>query len=364
MTAALDMAAPAHAADRAAERRAALARWGWGAAALVPLPGDASHRRYFRLADPSGRRALLMDVPLELEPIQPFLTLARHLGRLGLSAPQILAEDADLGLALIEDFGEATYTRLLDGGADPQPLYERAVDVLIALHADPHAAEVDAPPFDLAPLMVEVHLFVDWYLPVVLRRPLDAGVRRDLLALWVDLLSGTAERRDTLALADYHVDNLMVLDRPGVASVGLLDFQDGMIGSRAYDLMSLLEDARRDVPADHAHALRTRYHTSHPCDAAFEDDYARLAVQRHAKVAGIFTRLWLRDGKPAYLAHIPRVLRLLKAALALPPAAALAHCLASHCAGWDAPLPPAAEAGRWRGLTPAGTPPPRQEPPP
>ncbi|MCA8933356.1 MAG: aminoglycoside phosphotransferase, partial [Rhodospirillaceae bacterium] len=227
MTAALDIAAPAPAEDRlaedrAAERQAALAHWGWGTAALALLPGDASHRRYFRLVAPSGARALLMDVPLDLEPIQPFLTLARHLGRLGFSAPRILAEDAAAGLALIEDFGEATYTRLLDAGADPRPLYERAVDVLVALHADPRAAVVDAPPFDLAPLMVEVHLFVDWYLPVVLRRPLDAGVRRDLLALWVELLDGTARRRDTLALADYHVDNLMVLDRPGVAAVGLL----------------------------------------------------------------------------------------------------------------------------------------------
>ena len=358
MTAALDRSARRAPDDRAAERLAALDRWGWADAAQQPLPGDASHRRYIRLTARSGARALLMDVPLALEPVQPFLTLARHLKRLGLSAPEILAEDAGTGLILIEDFGDATYTRLLDGGADPVPLYDQAVDVLIALHADPRAAAVAVPPFDLTPLMDEIRLFTDWYLPVALRAPLGDARRQDLLDLWADLLEPAAARRNTLALADYHVDNLMALDRPGVAAVGLLDFQDGMIGSTAYDLMSLLEDARRDVPPDLAHHLRRRYHADHPATAAFDDDFARLSAQRHAKVAGIFVRLWLRDGKPAYLAHMPRVVAMLRGALARGPLHGLAAFLNAHCVGWDGPLPTNAP-DRWRRLTPAG----REAPP-
>jgi aminoglycoside/choline kinase family phosphotransferase len=320
-------------AERAELIAAFLAASGWGHAARRTLAGDASFRRYDRLEAPPFR-AVLMDAPPPQEDVRPFLAVARLLRGLGLSAPGILAEDIAAGLLLLEDFGDATYTRLLAQGAAEEPLYALAVDLLIALHRafDPAAAS-DVPPYDDARLLTEASLLVDWYLPAITGRPTDPALREEYLALWRGLLPLARAVPASLVLRDYHVDNLILLaERGGVAACGLLDFQDAVIGPVTYDLVSLLEDARRDVPAELAAAMRQRYLAAFPAldRDAFAASYAVLGAQRNCKIVGIFTRLWRRDGKPQYLGHIPRVWRLIESDVAHPALAPLAAWLDRH----------------------------------
>jgi hypothetical protein len=330
--------------DERGERLASfLAACGWADAALLPLPGDASFRRYVRLAGGRGR-AMLMDAPPPQENVRPFLAVARLLHRLGLSAPLIHAEDAEAGFLLLEDFGDDTYTRLLAAGAGETPLYALAVDVLVALNRR-FAADMapDLPPYDEARLLAEAALLVDWYLPALTGRPTDAALREDYLALWRALLPLARGVPETLVLRDYHVDNLMRLDgRPGIAACGLLDFQDAVLGPLSYDLVSLLEDARRDVPGDLAAAMRARFLAAFPAldRAAFDRSYAVLGAQRNCKIVGIFTRLCVRDAKPGYLPHIPRVWRLIAADLRHPALAPLAQWLDRHIPAAARLVPP------------------------
>jgi len=232
------------------------------------------------------------------------------LRELGLSAPEVLAEDREQGFLLLEDFGNDTYTRLLEGGADEPRLYALAVDTLVAMQ---RAAELRGTPgmpaYDTERLLAEAALLVDWYMP------LAAELRNEYLALWRELLPDAEVSSPTLVLRDYHVVNLMLLaDRPGVRRCGLLDFQDAVTGPPSYDLVSLLEDARRDVSAALRRAMTERYLAAFPAfdRSEFLRSAAILAAQRNCKILGIFTRLWKRDGKPQYLAHIPRVWRLLE----------------------------------------------------
>jgi aminoglycoside/choline kinase family phosphotransferase len=302
-----------------AERQAAmadfLAVYGWHGVAPTTLAADASFRRYYRLTD-ARRRAILMDAPPPHEDVGPYITVAGILRDLGVSAPEIYAEDRERGFLLIEDFGDDLYTRLLARGADQTGLYALAIDTLIALHRAIARASVPALPFyDEARLLNEAALLVDWYAAIVLAEPLPQAARDDYLARWQLLLPLAAPPAPTLVLRDYHVDNLMLLPhRPGVRACGLLDFQDAVIGAPTYDLVSLLEDARRDVPSDLRAAMTDRYLAAFPDldRGAFARSAAILAAQRNCKILGIFTRLWRRDGKPAYLQHIPRVWGLLE----------------------------------------------------
>jgi len=308
------------------ERIAAFLRAsGWGAARRTPLAGDASFRRYERLTG-GPAPALLMDAPPGKEDVRPYVTVARHLEALGFSAPEIYAEDADTGLLVIEDFGDHTYTaRLEDAGAE-EPLYALAVDVLIALHSESRATAVAVPPYDEARLLEEASLLVDWYLPAVRGAAIPEALRRDYLDLWRAILPRADDVGATLVLRDYHVDNLMWLEgRSGIARCGLLDFQDAVIGSPAYDLISLLEDARRDIAPPLITAMRERYLAAFPAldRDAFSAASAILAAQRNCKIIGIFTRLLVRDGKPGYLDHIPRVWRLLEQDMRHPALASL-----------------------------------------
>ena len=312
---------------------------GWGDARSALLAGDASFRAYYRLR--RGRESVVvMDAPPPLEDVGPFVAVAAILRRLGLSAPAVLAKDRALGFLLIEDFGDDTYTRLLADGADEPALYELAIDVLIALQRSVAAsAAPELPPYDSDRLLGEAALLVDWYMPAVLGAPPDPGLREEYLMLWRRLLPLAAEPfRPTLVLRDYHIDNLMLLaGRTGVQRCGLLDFQDAVLGPPAYDLVSLLEDARRDVPEGLRRAMTERYLAAFPAldGAAFAQSAAILAVQRNCKILGIFTRLWKRDGKPAYLRHIPRLWRLIEHDLREPALGGIAHWLDRH-------LPPAA----------------------
>ncbi|EJM91751.1 aminoglycoside phosphotransferase [Pseudomonas sp. GM74] len=321
------------------QRAAFLTRAGFAGATLVALPADASTRRYFRL---EGAGLLLMDSPPDSEPIGPFVRIARQLQGLGLSAPALLAVDEVAGLALIEDFGHDTYTRLLLAGHLESDLYHLAVDTLVALHRAAPATELA--PYDGQRLADEYALFIDWYVPLLIGKDAARNVRDEYLALFADACRDVAKRREALVLRDFHVDNLMLLQgREGVAACGLLDFQDALVGAAAYDLMSLLEDARRDVPEALREALISHYLLQRPeLDApGFLEDYRRLAAQRHAKVLGIFVRLAGRDGKHGYLAHLPRTLGLFVRALDAEAFAPLRQWLDRHVPGWREQLPAA-----------------------
>jgi hypothetical protein len=320
--------------DRAGAIAGFLAANDWAGAAPVPLAGDASFRRYYRLAD-GARRAVLMDAPPpEQEKLPAYITVADILRDLGLSAPEIYAADHDAGLLLIEDFGDDTFTRALAAGADESALYALAIDTLVALqHTVASAGLPNLPRYDEARLLTEAGLLADWYAPAALGRKLPDAVRTEYLALWRDVLSLAKPDKPTLVLRDYHVDNLMRLpDRAGVKACGILDIQDAVIGSPAYDLVSLLEDARRDVPPALRTAMTERYLAAFPQidRAPFRRAAAILAAQRNTKIVGLFVRLWQRDGKPAYLAHLPRVWRLLEGDLAEPALAPLREWLARH----------------------------------
>src|ERR1700730_664517 len=288
---------------------------GWADIVPVPLAGDASFRRYHRLQG-NGRRAVLMDAPAPQEDVTPYIAVSALLRDLGFTAPEVFAEDRTGGFLLIEDFGDGTYTRLLDRGADERALYSLAIDTLVELQrAVERRGTPNLPPYDAPRLLAEAVLLVDWYAPVALGSPLSEASRDEFLALWQTILPQATLSRDTLVLRDYHVDNLMLLqDRSGVRSCGLLDFQDAVCGPPSYDLVSLLEDARRDVPAELRRTMIERYLAAFPAldRPAFHRSAAILAVQRNCKILGIFTRLWRRDGKPGYLAHIPRIWRLLE----------------------------------------------------
>ena len=320
-------------AERAMQIADFLADAGWAEVPRRPLAGDASFRRYKRL-EAAGRRAVLMDAPPPKEDVRPFIAVARLLHGLGLSAPQILAEDIADGLLLLEDFGDDTYTRLFAAGAEEERLYRLAVDLLIALHRSFRIPAVPIlPPYNDDRLLNEAALLVDWYLPAITGQPTEPKLREEYLAAWRGLLPVARGVPDTLVLRDYHVDNLMLLDgRSGVAACGLLDFQDAVIGPRSYDLVSLLEDARRDVPADLVAAMLRRYLDAFPAldRDAFAASYAVMGAQRNCKIVGIFTRLCVRDGKPVYLAHIPRVWRLIEQDLRHPALAAMARWLDRH----------------------------------
>jgi aminoglycoside/choline kinase family phosphotransferase len=310
---------------------------GWAGAAVAPLAADASFRRYFRL-EKAAETALVMDAPPDKENVRPWLVIARHLCALGFSAPRVLAADEAAGLVLLEDLGDDTFTRLLAKGESEAALYELAVDVLIDLHRRPAAQTVptELAPYDDARFLDEAALLTDWFLPAVGAAPRPES-RVAYLAAWRTALAAARAVPETLVLRDYHVDNLMLLpDRAGVARCGLLDFQDALRGPLAYDFVSLVEDARRDIAEPLRAAARRRYLAAFPAldAAAFDTACAVLGTQRHAKVIGIFTRLHRRDGKAQYLAHIPRVWRLLDRALPHP-------ALAPVRAWFDANVPTA-----------------------
>ncbi len=311
-----------------------LERHGWGGARRGRLAGDASFRHYDRIED-GLRRAVLMDAPPPTEDVRPFVAVARHLERLGYSAPRILGADEQAGLLLLEDLGDDTYTRLLARGADESALYRLAIDVLADLHRRADAVPAGLPRYDDARLAAEADLLVDWYAPGI-GVALSEEARAEYRAIWRALFPIARGVPETMVLRDFHVDNLLLLgDRDGVRACGLLDFQDAVAGPVTYDPMSLLEDARRDIDPALAAAMRERYLAAFPeIDRdAFAASWAVLAAQRHAKVIGIFTRLCRRDGKPNYLVHIPRVWGLLERACAHPALAPLAAWL-------DRQLPP------------------------
>lgn len=295
-----------------------LAAAGWQGAAIEPLAGDASFRRYFRIRM-GERSAMLMDAPPPNEDPVPFLRAAKWLDANGLRAPRILAEDAARGLVLIEDFGEVRMREYLDQWpADERAVYEAAIDALVELHRLPPGPFVD---YALAEYQREAKLLIDWYCPAQNLYVDGAGYT----AAWEEVLGPMLPRQrpGVVVLRDYHAENIMLLG--GLHDQGLLDFQDALVGHAAYDLVSLLQDARRDVSAELEATMLEYYLKKSGADAEFTADYARLGAQRNAKIVGIFVRLWKRDGKPRYLDYVPRVWALLERDLAHPALAPVAR---------------------------------------
>ena len=302
------MTPPAHAPEF-------LAECGWEGARIEPLAGDASFRRYFRVSD-GDRSAVLMDAPPPMEDVRPFVAVAEWLQSVGLSAPEILARDIDHGLLLLDDFGTWRLREIAD--EDPsreRELYELATDVLIHLHQHPPMPGL--PPHGPQQWLEELALFTDWYCPALgLSVDID-GYR----AAWAQVLEPVA--RDGLGpvtvLRDFHAENVMLIGgREGIRHFGLLDFQDALVGHPAYDLASVLEDARRAEPPEIERAMSDRYVVATGKADRFERAYWALAAQRNTRILGVFTRLWKRDGKPHYTAFQPRMWGLLERDLARP----------------------------------------------
>jgi hypothetical protein len=327
----------AAAGDREARIARFLAVHGWAGAERRRLAGDASFRRYDRL-ERDGRRAVLMDAPPPQEDVRPYVAVAELLRNSGYSAPQVYAADAEHGLLLLEDLGDDTYTRLLAKGHDEAKLYALAVDLLIDLHRKfLPARHSGLARFDDARALREVSLLLDWFWPTMHDSPPAPEARDAFLAAWRAVLPKRQAMPEVLVLFDYHVDNLMLLPgRSGVAACGLLDFQDALLAPRPFDLVSLLEDVRRDVPPAIVRAMRERYLAAFPAldRAAFDVSYAVIGAQRNTRIVGTFTRLLLRDGKPGYLALIPRTWKLLTGDLAHPALAPVREWFDRH-------LPPA-----------------------
>ena len=328
-----------------------LRRAGWGAAQVTKLPGDASSRNYARLTE-SARHALLMDQPQGAEsPPAPehadekerralgynalarlagadtnrFQAVAEHLRARGLAAPQIHAADHANGFIILEDFGDTLYADVLADGGSEDDLYKAAVEVLAKLHAQPAPATLASGmplyAYDETALLAETDLLTDWFLPLALSRPATAEEHDRHRALWKAALDTIADGEKVLVHRDFHAQNLMWMPgRQGLSRVGLIDFQDAVAGSRVYDLISLIEDARRDVSPELAERATAHYLCAAPKvdEKRFRAEMAVMAAQRNAKIVGIFARLYKRDAKPRYLALLPRVWRNLERDLAHP----------------------------------------------
>ncbi len=318
--------------------RSLVERCGWGDAARFPMQSDASViRSYERLVKPGGETALLMVSPPRpvgppvrrgkpyttiaklAETVHAFVAMDKGLRSLGFSAPLIYGEDLDAGLLLIEDLGSEPF---VDAQGPIPERYAEATRLLVKLHgtslpqvlpvAEGHDHPI--PPYDLEALLIEVELLAEWYVPHIIGNQLAGSVRAEFLNLWTETLGEILSGPTTWALRDYHSPNLIWLaEREGLARVGLIDFQDAVLGSPAYDVASLLQDARVTVPPDLELKLiglyaRERKAADPGFDVSgFARAYAIMGAQRATKILGIFARLDRRDGKPHYLKHLPRI---------------------------------------------------------
>lgn len=294
---------------------------GWEGAVVSPVAGDASFRRYFRVASTTRGKAILMDAPPPHEDPRPFLHIAQYLNGHQFRAPEIFATDLTRGLLLIEDFGDRRMREHLDEHPkDEAAVYRAAIDAIVRLAQTP---AVQAQAYDMATYMREVQLLPEWYMPAM-------GLSFDVQEfdqIWTEALAPLADYQKVTVLRDYHAENIMLLDD---GQQGIIDFQDALVGHPAYDLVSLLQDARRDVsPALEAEML-AYYHGAAKPGTDFDAHYALLGAQRNTKIIGIFTRLWKRDGKERYLSFLPRMWGLLERDLAHPGLAPVKHWFDTH----------------------------------
>jgi N-acetylmuramate 1-kinase len=342
---------------------------GWGGADIrfSFLQGDASPRRYARLRKPDSSRCVLMDAPRQpdgppirdgkpysriaqlAEDVRPFVAIAQALKASGFSSPDIYAHDLSRGLLLIEDLGDAVFGSEVMRGGNQAALWTRGTDTLLALRQHrpaptlplPDGSQHAIPLLDRGNMQMETELLVDWYWPAAFDAPIPAHTRAAFLTEWNTIFTRILESPKGWLLRDYHSPNLLALDgRPSPRDVGIIDFQDALLGPEAYDLVSLLQDARVDVSSSLESTLLDRYCRAAAAQATNFDEkqfrfaYAALGAQRNTKILGIFARLAKRDGKRQYLAHIPRIWGYLARDLAHPDLAGLK-------AWYDGHLPPA-----------------------
>lgn len=304
--------------------RSFLAENGLNEAKRFPLKSDASFRGYERLQD-GDKKFMLMDAPPPEEDVRPFINIGNYLIRRGLSAPIIYAQDEKNGFLILEDLGNDSFTNVLSGKSDLSndctelELYTAAIDVLIQL--DRSTLPSNTPGYNDELLIQECELFTKWYLPNIEGLEDIKERKQQYLEIWQKLLKYPKVSEDVVVLRDYHADNLMWLPgRIGVERVGLLDFQDAVIGSPVYDLVSLLEDARRDVSEDTVNSVIDHYLNERKAinPDLFSAQYAIIAAQRNCKIIGIFARLAIRDNKTRYLGYLARVWKHLESDLEHP----------------------------------------------
>jgi aminoglycoside/choline kinase family phosphotransferase len=308
---------------RTALRQAFLEKEGLKNAALHPLPVDASKRCYFRLP-----KALLMDAPPPHENTQSFQKMAELLSTAGLSVPQVHAADHENGFLLVEDFGEMTFRKALECGIPEPLLYGEAVNSLVHLHQTVLENKAQLPTYSLDLFLTEVNIFLEWYgLPVSLQ------AEEEFKELWIDAYQQQPPIPQSIVMRDVLVDNLLWLPkRSKFSRCGFIDFQDGVWGPVTYDLVSLLEDARRDIRPQFEKDMVDLYLKNFPDldPQAFWENYTLWGAQRSTKILGIFSRLAKRDGKNHYLRHIPRVKRILENALSHPTLRSLRYWFREH----------------------------------
>ena len=289
---------------------------------IAPASSDASFRRYFRVTS-GGESWIAMDAPPNKEPLAPFVRVAQRFGALGLHVPKVLACDLDTGLALLTDLGHTPYLDKLDD-ATADRLYGDALGALVVLQGGTFSDPDFLPPYDEALLRREMELFPEWYLRGYLGHTITGGERRLLDHAFDDLSANALHQPQVWVHRDYHSRKLLVntLHNPGI-----LDFQDAVRGPITYDLVSLLKDCYVAWPRERVvdwvkgYCQLARESGLHQCDdeAVFLEWFDRMGIQRHLKVAGIFARLHLRDGKSAYLGDLPLTMRYLREATALYP---------------------------------------------
>jgi len=274
----------------------------WNDADRTPLAGDASSRTYIRLKK-GNKGAILMNSPLSERPDQ-FVFIDRLLEQTGIRVPKILADDLDNGFLLLEDFGDNTFTRLLAKGTDELILYRSGIDALVRLHQNIILPTDGVATYSAERLLNGVMLLTNWYGKYAVPGGLSDAAVSEFKALWSDLAKVMEQLPKTLVLMDYHADNLMITKE---GECGVLDFQDARIGPVTYDLMSLLEDERRDVSPVVRDGLIKYYFDQCPKwdTPLVRDTLSLVALQRHTRVIGVFVRLFLRDRKEKYLTMIP-----------------------------------------------------------
>lgn len=287
-----------------------LTQAGWHLAKRIPLAADASFRSYDRLINETGESVVLMNAPPPENPAQ-FIFIDHLLEQAGARVPKVLSADLTNGFVLLEDFGDDTFTRLFARGNSASDLYTKAIDTLVNVQNKISLPDEGIPEYDFDKMMFEVSLLPDWFGQYVVPGGLSQQARDEFMTLWKPLINQIQNIPKTLVMLDFHVDNLMITPDN---SCGILDFQDGRIGPVTYDLMSLLEDERRDVPTNIRQKMIERYFQKRP---ELNTDFIRstldvVAMQRHTKVVGIFVRLCARDGKNRYLKMIPFVWQLIE----------------------------------------------------
>lgn len=288
---------------------------GWYGAKIEVLTSDASLRQYFRLSQFEGTKRILMDDPVGRESCERFIKIAKILKRFGYSVPEIFDQDLDHGFLLLEDLGDVTFTRALETNVDEQMLYEAAVNVLIDLHRHYDIATDDLEAYNPEKYVNEVLLFIDWYLPIIFKEKPTKEMRNEFIKAWEQVFSHLKEVPNSLILKDFHVDNLIWLDnKEGIKKCGLLDFQDALMGPTPYDLVSLLQDVRRDISEILENDMINKYLMAFPKidHFQFRAAYAILGAQRNTRILGTFTRLYFTMGKKRYLDFLPRTWTLVK----------------------------------------------------